>query len=159
MSNSGFWVLMMMISCRDFGEVGLLWNQLQPHNISDGPTWTVNGHRRTERQCLVGNGVVAASVWCFHRWYFSRPLPHHCCCFFAWDLGLSLPFSEFHIVFCKFDCKAYINCICLLGFGSWWLLGLLIILLKWKKKKNQFLICCFSKNGFFFFYLVILFFA
>jgi hypothetical protein len=63
------------------GEVRLLWDQLQPHNLPDRAAGTVHGRGRRERQRVVRNGVVASAFGSIRGRFISGPLPHYCHCF------------------------------------------------------------------------------
>lgn len=71
------------------GEVCLLWNQLQPHHVSDGAFGAVHRHSGWERQHMVRNGVVAPFTRSLCRWFFPWALPHYCFCFPTLHFGTS----------------------------------------------------------------------
>ncbi|KAH7533088.1 hypothetical protein FEM48_Zijuj04G0093200 [Ziziphus jujuba var. spinosa] len=76
--------------CGGWGEVCILWNQLQTHKLSHQTDWTVHRHSGGERECVGRNGVVAAFVRSFCCRFFSRALPHHCGDFYSLCSGLSM---------------------------------------------------------------------
>lgn len=72
--------LRLFCSCGSSGEVCLLWNQLEPDQLSDGATGPIHSDGGGKRQHLVWNGVVAPSPRCFCCRFFSWPLPHNRSC-------------------------------------------------------------------------------
>jgi len=59
------------------GEDCVLWDSGEHDIVSDRASPSEHGHRRRERECVVGNCFLASSAWGFPRRFSSRPLPHY----------------------------------------------------------------------------------
>jgi len=81
------------IRCGSGGEVRVLWDQLQPHNVPDWAAGAVDGHGGRERERVVWIGAAAAFVGCICRRFLSGTLPHHYYCLSHLHPGLSLSLS------------------------------------------------------------------
>jgi hypothetical protein len=88
--------------CGSGGEVRVLRDRLQPHNVLDWAAGPVNGHRGPERERVGRNGVVAYASGCVPGRLLFRPLSHHCRRFSHLHPGPSLAIFIFigTLIFC-----------------------------------------------------------